>query len=58
MFSKVQPRKPFVGVSSLAEHIPVQWSYSVEFSVFFSSLVEHIELMFVGVVELIQTYFS
>ena len=44
-------------LSSLAEHISVEWSYSVEFSVFLS-LVEHIELMFVSVVELIQTYFS
>ena len=79
-------------LSSLAEHISVQWSYSVEFTVFFelsraygahvcwccraysnrflpngakvwsvvpfSSLVEHIKLMFAGVVELSRTYFS
>ena len=44
--------------SSLAEHISVECSYSVEVSVFVSSLAEHIELMFVGVVELIQTDFS
>ena len=45
-------------LSSLAEHISVEWSYSVEVSVFVSSLVEHIELMFVAVVEIVQTYFS
>ena len=44
-------------LSSLGEHILVQWSYSVEFNLF-SSLVEHIELMFVSAVEFIQTYFS
>ena len=44
-------------LSSLAEHISVEWSYSVEFNVF-SSLVKHIELMFVGVVELSRACFS
>ena len=59
VFSRVQLRKAFAGVVELSRAVfsPMHLYSSVEFNIFWS-LVEHIELMCVGVVELIQTYFS